>query len=244
MSSPANRTALRGGGEPVFPGQPAGHRQRGEGPDPVQPGGQHLGAGQVPGRVGQLVPQLVQPAFQNVGHLQGGGDLQLPGRGQMRGRDRPQRGHVPLSPQRALAQGRGTLMEQHRMDALHPGGVLAPQVVIGLQQGAAFQDVAGRDPAFRQPAVGQQHPQVPAVGLVGLGVPLAAAGERGVGRLGQMRRDPRRGQFLGDIPPSGAPSTANAASSRPLNRASQARRCARSAGLIWPRRTCPVPVSR
>jgi hypothetical protein len=45
---------------------------------------------------------------------------------------------------------------------------------------------------------------VPAVGLVGLGVPLAAAGERGVGRLGQVRRDPGRGQLLREIPPSGA----------------------------------------
>jgi len=45
---------------------------------------------------------------------------------------------------------------------------------------------------------------VPAVGLVGLGVPLAAAGERGVGWLGQMRRDADRGQLLGDIPPPGA----------------------------------------
>ena len=46
---------------------------------------------------------------------------------------------------------------------------------------------------------------MPAVGLIGLGVPLAAAGERGVGRLGQMRRNPGRGQLLRDIPPSGAP---------------------------------------
>jgi hypothetical protein len=83
--------------------------------------------------------------------------------------------------------------------------VLGPQVVIGLQQRPAFQDVAGRDPALRQPALGQQHPQMPAVGLVGLGVPLAAAGERGTGRLGQMRRDPGRGQLLGDVPPAGAP---------------------------------------
>jgi len=37
------------------------------------------------------------------------------------------------------------------------------------------------------PALGQQLPQVPGVGLVGLGVPLAAAGERRVGRLGQVR---------------------------------------------------------
>jgi hypothetical protein len=44
-----------------------------------------------------------------------------------------------------------------------------------------------------------------AVGLVGLGVPLAAAGERGVGWLGQMNTDPGRGQFLGDVPPPRAP---------------------------------------
>jgi hypothetical protein len=36
-------------------------------------------------------------------------------------------------------------------------------------------------------------------------VPLAAAGERGISRLGQMRRDAGRGQLLGDIPPPGAP---------------------------------------
>jgi hypothetical protein len=85
---------------------------------------------------------------------------------------------------------------------------------------------------------------VPRIGPIGLGMPLAAAGERGVGRLGQMRRDPGRGQLLGDIPPARAPSTANATSSRPANRTSQARRCNRSAGLICPRRTCPVSVSR
>ena len=46
---------------------------------------------------------------------------------------------------------------------------------------------------------------MPAVGLVGLGVPLAAASGSGVRRLGHMRRDPGRGQLLGDIPPPGAP---------------------------------------
>jgi hypothetical protein len=40
---------------------------------------------------------------------------------------------------------------------------------------------------------------------VRLGMPLAAAGERSIGRLGQMYRDPGRGQLLGDIPPPGAP---------------------------------------
>jgi len=91
------------------------------------------------------------------------------------------------------------------VDPLRPGSALAAQVVVQLQHRPALQDVPGRDPALRQPGLGQQHPQVPRVGLIGLGVPLAAAGERGVGRLGQMRRDPRRGQFLSDIPPARAP---------------------------------------
>ena len=38
------------------------------------------------------------------------------------------------------------------------------------------------------------------------------------------------------------PYSANATSSRQANRTSQARRCSRSAGLIWPRRTSPVTV--
>jgi len=44
---------------------------------------------------------------------------------------------------------------------------------------------------------------MPGVGLVGLGVPLAAAGEGGVGRLGDMRPDAGRGQLPGDVPPAG-----------------------------------------
>jgi hypothetical protein len=34
---------------------------------------------------------------------------------------------------------------------------------------------------------------MPRVGLVGLGVPLAAAGKRGISRLGDVRRDAGRG---------------------------------------------------
>src|SRR6266699_232749 len=59
--------------------------------------------------------------------------------------------------------------------------------------------------ALTQPALGQQDPQVPGAGLVGLGVPLAAASRSGVGRLAHMRGDPGRGQLLGDIPPPRAP---------------------------------------
>jgi hypothetical protein len=43
------------------------------------------------------------------------------------------------------------------------------------------------------------------VGFAGLGVPLAPAQRGGVGRLAEVRGDPGRGQFLGDIPPPGAP---------------------------------------
>jgi hypothetical protein len=88
---------------------------------------------------------------------------------------------------------------------LRPGGVLAAQVVVGLQQRPALQDLRWRDPAFRQPALSQQLPQVPGIGLIGLGVPFAAAGESGVGRLAGVRRDAGRGQLLRDIPPPGAP---------------------------------------
>ena len=80
-SSPANRTALREekGPRPA-PASQQRHRQSGDRPDPVQPRGQDLRAGQVRCGIPQLVAQLVQPGLQGGGHLQGGGDLQLPGR--------------------------------------------------------------------------------------------------------------------------------------------------------------------
>jgi len=91
------------------------------------------------------------------------------------------------------------------MDTLHPCGVLGPQVMVGLQQRPALHDDRRQDPALRQPALGQQLPQMPRISLVSLGVPLAATGERGISRLGDMRRDTGPGQLLRDIPPAGAP---------------------------------------
>ena len=129
------------------------------------------------------------------------------------------------------------------MDALHPGGVLGPQIVVGLQQRPAFQDEGRRDPALGQPALGQQFPQVPRVGLVGLGVPLAAPGEGGISRLGDVRRDAGPGQLLRDVPPAGAPLQRERDVVPASEPTSQARRCARSAGAIWPRFTSPVSVS-
>jgi hypothetical protein len=83
--------------------------------------------------------------------------------------------------------------------------VLGSQVVVGLQQRPVLQDLRRRDPAPGQPALGQQHPEVPRIGLVGLGMPLAAASGGGVGWLADMRGNPGRCQLLGDIPPPGAP---------------------------------------
>jgi hypothetical protein len=54
---PGEPDRLAGGGEPARPAQPAGHRQRGDRPGPVQPRGQDLRAGQVPGSIQQLMPQ-------------------------------------------------------------------------------------------------------------------------------------------------------------------------------------------
>jgi hypothetical protein len=107
-------------------------------------------------------------------------------------------------------------VEEHRVDALDPRGVLAAQIVAGLQQRPALQDLRRRDPALRQPALLQQLPQVPGVGLAGLGVPLAAAGEGGVARLGDMRRDAGRGQFLAESAWSAVPALPLARFSRPL----------------------------
>jgi hypothetical protein len=76
-------------------------------------------------------------------------------------------------------------------------------VAVQLQQRPAFQHVARRDPALRQPPVGQQLSQVPRVGLVGLRVPLPTAQRRGVGRLTDMGHRPGRRELLGHIPPAG-----------------------------------------
>jgi hypothetical protein len=122
------------------------------GPDPVPPGGQRLGPGQVPGGAGQLVPHHVQPGLQRVDHLQRGGDLQLPGRGQAAGCCGPQFGHALPGAQRALGQYRGAPVEQHRVDPLRPGGALAAQVGVQLRaehRTAALDLLHGRDPATR-----------------------------------------------------------------------------------------------
>ena len=87
---------------------------------------------------------------------------------------------------------------------LRPGGVLGPA---GRDRSPAAPGTPGSALAgsSTRAGPGQQHSQMPGVGLVGLGMPLAAASRSSVGWFPDMRGDPGRGQFLGDIPPPGAP---------------------------------------
>ena len=193
-SSPANRTTWREEENRSFLAQPARHRQRGDRPDPVQPRGQHLRAGQVPGRVQQLMPQLVQPGLQ-------------------RGRSRPGRWRPGTRPAGTGTRPRPSACPRPgpgRPGGTAPRGSAAPRRCArpaghGRSPAAPGTPGCGRAGSSTPAGLGQQHPQVPAVGLIGLGVPLATTGERGIGRLGQMRRDPGRGQLLHDVPPPRAP---------------------------------------
>ena len=205
MSRPANRTALRAEENRPGAAQPAGQRQRGNGPDPVQ---FRAGRTRAP-----FMCRAVSSSWRRIAWSWSSRQVIMASATVTcccPAADRcaaaaARTASRPAAVRDDLAQGRRALVEEDRVDPLHPGGVLAAQVMVGLQQRPGFQDLPGRDPALGQPALGQQLPQVPGVGLVGLGVPLAAAGERGVGRLGQVRAQPGRGHLLGDVPPPGAP---------------------------------------
>ena len=241
---PGEPDRLAGGGEPARAGQPAGQRQRGDRPDPVQP------------RVSTFAPVRCRAAsssrwrstsrrrLERGEHVQGGGDLQLPGRRQVRGGGRTQRLQALARCAARPHPARGALMEEHRVDALHPGGVLGPQVVVGLQQRPALQDVRRRDPALGQPPVGQQLPQVPRVGLVGLGVPLAAPSAAVSAGSPTCAATPAAASSSATYRHPVHPSSANATSSRPANRPPARRQMLPVGRGDLPRCTSPVTVSR
>jgi hypothetical protein len=188
MSSPANRTALREEENRPSPASQQVIASAVTGPAPYTPRGQDLRAGQVPGGIQQLVPQHVQPGFQRGGHLQGVATCSCPA-GDRWAAAAARSAARPCSVRSAPSPRAGAPW-WNKTAQLRLGGVLAAQIIVGLQQ---------------RPVLGQQLPEVPAAGLAGLGVPLAAAGEGGVRRLGQMRRDAGGGQLPGGIPPPGAP---------------------------------------
>jgi hypothetical protein len=203
MSSPANRTALREEENRPAPASQQIIASAVTGPTPYSRAARTFAPGQVPGGGQQLVPHDLQRGLQGTGHLQGGGDLQLPGRRQVRSGRCAHRLQVAAGTQRGLAQRRGALVEEHRMDALHPGGVLAAKIVIGLQQCPALQDDRRRDPALRQPALGQQLPQVPRVSLVSHGT-LRTAPWSGRHPTVPVRVEPS-GEVPGTTVPPGPP---------------------------------------
>ena len=75
------------------------------------------------------------------------------------------------------------MVEQDGVDALHPAGVLIPQILEQLQQTPYLQHLLRCDPRLGQPPRGQQLAQLPGVGPVGLGPPLRSTCRRGLGRL-------------------------------------------------------------
>jgi hypothetical protein len=101
---PGEPDRLAGGGEPVLAGQPAGQCQPGDRAGPIQPRRQHPRAGEMAGGLQQLAAQHVHAGFDGGEHVQGGGDLQLPGWRQMGGRGRAQLGQALLGAQRVFAQ--------------------------------------------------------------------------------------------------------------------------------------------
>ena len=110
MSSPANRTALRADENRPAPPSQQVSASAVMGPDPVQPGGEHSGTGQVPGRIQQLRTHGIEMCFQRGQDLQGRGDLQLPGRRQLDFRDVQQGGHS-LPAAQPFAKLPGALMK-------------------------------------------------------------------------------------------------------------------------------------
>ena len=227
------------------PAQPGSHRQRGDRPDAIQPGSEHPRPGQVPGGNQQLVPPVLQVPFQAGEHVQGGSDLRLPGRRQVRRSSRTQRGGAPPGAQRAPRSAAG------RPGGRRPRGRAAPTPCARNED----RDTAPAAPGT--PGCDQAGPSIP-------GADHRASSRRrcreSVLSVLACRLRPRAaavsaGSATCAATPAAAsssatyrhpvhPSSANATSSRPANRASQARICTRSAGAIWPRLTFPVTVLR
>jgi hypothetical protein len=80
MSSPVNRTALRGEENRPSPPSQQVSASALTGPAPYSWAASTLRAQQVPGGIAELAVQRAQPGLDGGDHVQGGGDLQLPGR--------------------------------------------------------------------------------------------------------------------------------------------------------------------
>jgi hypothetical protein len=95
-------------------------------------------------------------------------------------------------------------VEELGMDALLPGPALVHEGHVGPPQGAHLEDVLGRDPRLRQPALAEELAQEPRVGAVRLGPLLATTQGRRVGRLGEVGLHTRPAELLDDEAPARA----------------------------------------
>ncbi len=121
------------------------------------------------------------------------------------GRGQPVAGFQPGPSRRRgdtpVAQARHTLVEEGRVDALHPRGVFVAQILVQLQNGAHLPHLYGGNPRGGKPPLGQQLPHMRRVGRVRLGPPLTPPRCRRVRRLRQPRLDPGPLKLLNHEPP-------------------------------------------
>jgi len=95
--------------------------------------------------------QVLQMDLQDLQHRHRGGHLQLPGRGQLLSGDLPQPGPSVRGADPTVAQRLRAVVEAHRVDTLHPAGVLTAQIVVEPQQRPTLQHLPGWDPTLREP---------------------------------------------------------------------------------------------
>jgi hypothetical protein len=142
--------------------------------------------------------------LQHLQHGHGGCDLQLTGRRELLGGDLAQPCSTLCGLHAAVAQRLSALVETDRVDALHPAGVLAAQVVVEPQQRPGLQHQLRWDPTLRDPAALEQLTQQLRVRPVGLGPLLTTPRGGGIGRLGQVRHHSSTAQLFHHVPPPGA----------------------------------------
>ena len=188
-SRPQNRTALRAEENRPRPAQPAGQGQRGDRPDPVEGLRQRPCAAQPPGRGQQPTAHRGQLGLQPVEHPQVGGDLGLPRRGQAAAGQLGQLGRRVRAAE--VTEGRRALVEQQRVHALHPRGVLGAQVMVEFQPGTPGRETAGSS--------------IPAVGPGPAGPAAAARRSWRASRGRGPPRCPRAGPGAPRSPPAAAP---------------------------------------
>jgi len=96
------------------------------------------------------------------------------------------------------------MLIQLGVDPLHPRRALIDQRLVQPHPFAPLQHRRRRDPRLGQTPARQQLAQQPTIGAIGLGVTLATPRRLRIGRLGEVRLEPRRDDLLHHVAPTGA----------------------------------------